>query len=134
MQRRLGKKNTPKDPSFLKISAACGKIEQFIESIFPTPTDPITIERQRQLAATGETPEEAAAAKKEMFLLIAAVVGTLTVISAFMIFLAWLAGARFDLAFQDMKGTLSKVANMGELQASTTPLVEKVAEAAHGEL
>lgn len=61
------------------------KIEQFIESIFPTPTDPVAIERQRQLAATGETPEEAAVAKKEMLLLIAAVVGTLTVISAFMV-------------------------------------------------
>jgi len=61
------------------------KIDQFIESIFPTPTDAVAIERQRQLAATGETPEEAAAAKKEMMFLIAAVIGTLTVISMFMV-------------------------------------------------
>ncbi|RPB28722.1 farnesyl-diphosphate farnesyltransferase [Terfezia boudieri ATCC MYA-4762] len=103
--KKIREKNTPKDPNFLNISAACGRIDQFIESIFPTTTDAVAIERQRQLAATGETPEEAAAAKKEMMFLIAAVIGTLTVISMFMIFLAWLAGARFDLAFQDMKGT-----------------------------
>jgi len=62
--KKIREKNTPYDPNFLKISAACGRIDQFIESIFPTPTDPVVIERQRQLAATGETPEEAAAAKK----------------------------------------------------------------------
>jgi len=54
-----------------------------------------------------------------------------------MIFLAWLAGARFDLAFQDMKGTLSKVANIGEPLAVTAPFAEKVTGTiapAHGDL
>ena len=101
--KKIRAKNTPKDPNFLRISVACGKvtpipcnasrihslsinqIDQFIESIFPTPIDPAVIERRRQLEATGETPEEAAAAKKEMLLLIAAVIGTLTLISAFMV-------------------------------------------------
>lgn len=32
----IRKKNRPQDPNFLKISIACGKVEQFIESIFPT--------------------------------------------------------------------------------------------------
>lgn len=32
----IRKKNRPQDPNFLKISIACGKIEQFIESIFPS--------------------------------------------------------------------------------------------------
>ncbi|KAF8475989.1 isoprenoid synthase domain-containing protein [Kalaharituber pfeilii] len=135
--KKIRQKNTPKDPNFLRISTACAKIDQFIESIFPTPTDPAVIARQRQLEATGETPEEAALAKKEMMMLIAAVIGTLSVISAFMIFLAWLAGARFDLAFQDMKGTLSKVANLGEAQAPasmTTLVAETVTTAAHVEL
>jgi farnesyl-diphosphate farnesyltransferase len=34
--RAIRKKNRPQDPNFLKISIACGKVEQFIESIFPT--------------------------------------------------------------------------------------------------
>ena len=32
----IRRKNVPQDPNFLKISIACGKIEQFIESIFPS--------------------------------------------------------------------------------------------------
>ena len=34
--RSIHKKNTTTDPNFLKISIACGKVEQFIESIFPS--------------------------------------------------------------------------------------------------
>lgn len=34
--RRISKKNDPRDPHFLEISAACGKIEQFIETLFPS--------------------------------------------------------------------------------------------------
>ena len=32
----IRRKNVPQDPNFLKVSIACGKIEQFIESIFPS--------------------------------------------------------------------------------------------------
>ena len=32
----IRKKNRPQDPNFLKISIACGKVEQFIESMFPS--------------------------------------------------------------------------------------------------
>jgi hypothetical protein len=34
--KSIRKKNRPQDPNFLKISIACGKIDQFVESIFPT--------------------------------------------------------------------------------------------------
>ncbi len=34
--RRIHQKNDPRDPHFTAISLQCGKIEQFIESIFPT--------------------------------------------------------------------------------------------------
>lgn len=33
--RRIHQKNNPKDPNFLNISVACGKIERYIESIYP---------------------------------------------------------------------------------------------------
>lgn len=101
----IHKKNTPKDPNFLKISAACGKVcsqpifsprrgftniiqlqvEQFIESIFPTPKSSDEIEARRQMDATGETPEQAAEAKKEIFMLVAAIIATLFAISALMV-------------------------------------------------
>lgn len=45
--RRIHMKNTPRDPNFLKISIACGKIEQFIESIFPS-QDPKAIREAQE--------------------------------------------------------------------------------------
>ena len=45
--RRIHKKNTPKDPNFLKISIACGKVEQFIENIFPS-QDPKAIKAAQE--------------------------------------------------------------------------------------
>lgn len=34
--REIHQKNVPQDPNYLKISIVCGKIEQFIDSIFPS--------------------------------------------------------------------------------------------------
>jgi farnesyl-diphosphate farnesyltransferase len=97
------------------------QVEQWIEGVFPTPQDPAVIAQQRQMQATGETLEEAAANRKEMMLLVGAVVVTLLGISLLMvsiphsspltesaltkdwqIFGAWLMGARFDIAFQEL--------------------------------
>ena len=36
--RKIHAKNKPTDPSFMEISIACGKIERFIETIFPSQT------------------------------------------------------------------------------------------------
>jgi farnesyl-diphosphate farnesyltransferase len=101
--RIIHEKNTPKDPNFLKISVACGKVslfslsnypnytdldpqvEQWIENVFPTPQDPAVIAQQRQMQQTGETPEEAAANRKEMMLLVGAVVVMLVGISSLMV-------------------------------------------------
>jgi len=107
--RKIHKKNNPKDPNFLQISIACGKIEQFIESIFPT-QDPKAL----SLLHKGEIgPEdakkkaEAAEANKDVFYLILAVIGTLLFISALMIGAAYLAGARFDVAVSELtKGNI----------------------------
>ena len=48
----IRKKNNPRDPCFLKISIQCGKIEQFIESVFPSQTAEDA--RARQAAALSE--------------------------------------------------------------------------------
>ncbi|KAL7276923.1 bifunctional farnesyl-diphosphate farnesyltransferase/squalene synthase [Rhizina undulata] len=84
-------------------------VEQFIESIFPTPKDPKAIEVARQREVSGETPEQAAEARKEILYLTLAVVATLGILSALMIFVAWVMGARFDIAFTELQSFPSKL-------------------------
>jgi len=107
--KRINKKNTPKDPNFLAISIACGKVEQFIESIYPT-QDPkaITLQLKGEVSAAEEKKKaEDSEAKKDVFYLLLAVMGTLAIISGVMIGVAYLAGARFDVALgQLIKGQI----------------------------
>ncbi|KAF1990290.1 squalene synthetase [Aulographum hederae CBS 113979] len=101
--RKIHKKNDPRDPSFLKISIACGKIEQFIESIFPT-------QKPKEITGKPVLDEKAKAEKDEAYwdgiYMAAAAGGALLFVTFFMFFIAWMAGARFDLAFSSMKDTL----------------------------
>ncbi|KAI6710711.1 hypothetical protein JHW43_006769 [Diplocarpon mali] len=101
--RRIQKRNTPKDPNYLEISIACAKIEQFIESIFPT-QDPqvLSLLHKGEIDATSEKKAEDSEAKKDLFFLLLAVLGTLFVISGLMIGAAYLAGARFDIAISEL--------------------------------
>ncbi|KAK7962748.1 squalene synthase [Apiospora aurea] len=102
--RRIAKKNDPRDPHFLEISAACGKIEQFIETLFPT-QDP------KKAALLAEQQNEQAGAEfKENLILVGGIVGVLLFISILMIGVAWLCGARFDLMFNGDNQTISSVA------------------------
>jgi farnesyl-diphosphate farnesyltransferase len=108
--RIIHKKSTPSDPNFLAISVACGKIEQFIESIFPTggkTTAEAKLEAER--AATGQpmTAEE----RSEMYWTYAAIVGLWLVILAVMSSLAWMLGARFDLVFAHIKEVMTGIVN-----------------------
>lgn len=101
--RAIHRKNTPSDPNFLKISIACGKIEQFIESVFPT-QDPEALARK----ARGEPadPKKAAAdaeARKDMLYTIGFMVLLLSVITAIMLTIAWFGGARFDIALSQLR-------------------------------
>lgn len=98
--RVIHEKNTPKDPNFLKISVACGKVEQWIENVYPSPK---VVSADKTISGNEESSEEAAAAKKEAIMMVAAVFGTLIVLSSLMIFLAWMMGARFDLAWSHLK-------------------------------
>ncbi|KAH9825633.1 putative squalene synthase [Teratosphaeria destructans] len=109
--RKIHKRNKPSDPHFLDISIACGKIERFIETIFPTQT-PRTLPagQQTAVAARTLTPEEQAKkdkeeaeTKQEMFYIMAAVFITLFFITACMFGAAWFFGARFDLAFASLR-------------------------------
>lgn len=103
--RRIHKKNTPKDPNFLQISIACAKVEQFIESIYPTqdPKALALIHKGAVPPVDAKKAEEDAEAKKDVFYLMIAVLGTLLFISALMLGAAYLAGARFDIAISELK-------------------------------
>ncbi|KAL1984307.1 hypothetical protein VTN96DRAFT_9265 [Rasamsonia emersonii] len=105
--RRIHQKNTPKDPNFLKISIACGKIERFVETLFPSQT---AEDAHRKIAGKSSEEEEkkkreAAEAREDMFMIMGIMAVIVTVVTGLMLGAAWLMGARFDLAFKElMKG------------------------------
>jgi len=125
--RRIAKKNTPKDPNFFQISITCGKIEQFIEAMFPT-QDPKALTQLYK----GEIPDavakkadDDAESKRDVFYLMVAVLGTLLLISGIMFGVAYLAGARFDVAIDEFKK--GKFFPKGD-----TPTVTKIIEVPSG--
>jgi farnesyl-diphosphate farnesyltransferase len=107
--RQIHRKQTPKDPNFLAISIALGKIEQFIESVFPTSTQP-SLQRSTPGAERGAlqaggppmTDEE----RKELYWIYAAIGGMWVLLFIIISFIAWLCGARFDLVFADVRRVL----------------------------
>ncbi|KAI9785568.1 MAG: bifunctional farnesyl-diphosphate farnesyltransferase/squalene synthase [Peltula sp. TS41687] len=111
--RIIHQKNTPKDPNHLKISIACGKIEQFIESIFPS-QDP---KKLAEAANPSSEKAKEAEARKDMLYMIGSMLMVLMFISMVMIIVAYFAGARFDImASEIMKGRLSRP-NQAEAEA-----------------
>ena len=125
--RRIDKKNSPKDPNFLNISIACSKVEQFIESLYPS-QDPKVLAQLAKDGGSGVVVTDKAnaiddQAKSGVFYLLLAVLGTLFFISAIMVSLpslsrhnlltlikigiAYWAGARFDVALGELtKGNI----------------------------
>ncbi|KAF7549148.1 hypothetical protein G7Z17_g6562 [Cylindrodendrum hubeiense] len=95
--RKIQKKNDPRDPSYLAISEQCGKIEQFIETLFPR-QDPkkLAVEtKQKKNDQPTMDPGEAA-------VLFGVVIMSLLAISGIMIGTAWFFGARFDNIFSEL--------------------------------
>ncbi|KAI0377559.1 farnesyl-diphosphate farnesyltransferase [Hypomontagnella monticulosa] len=92
--RRIAKKNDPRDPHFLEISVACGKIEQFIETLFPS-QDP----RKLQAIQEAQGQEGVQSDTWDALLLVGAVLFVLFFVSGLMLGLAWFFGARFDIIF-----------------------------------
>jgi len=102
----IRRKNRPQDPNFLKISIACGKVEQFIESIFPS-HGAEAIQTQNKLDEARIVVKQKAKVEgpstKETLMLMGAVFSMLMLITFCMLGIAWLCGARFDVAFEDIK-------------------------------
>ncbi|RHZ64356.1 Delta(24)-sterol C-methyltransferase [Aspergillus turcosus] len=103
--REIHKKNTPKDPNFLQIGIACGKIEKFIETIFPSQSAEEA--NRRVLGQKSEAEQEKARLEAETrkdVLFMMALMGVIVVfVSIVMIGFAWYFGARFDLAWQELR-------------------------------
>ncbi|CAI6336045.1 unnamed protein product [Periconia digitata] len=130
--RKIHQKNNFTDPNFLKISIACGKIEQFIETIFPSQKPPIDAKQNPASAQEAERlKKEAEEAKWDNIYMIGAVVATIFVITGTMLLTAWLAGARFDIAFAQFKQQIGQLLGSGDLRNSTSP---KVSPEGHSEL
>lgn len=85
----IRKKNRPQDPNFLKISIACGKVEQFIESIFPTQKVENLIAQNKADEARAviaqRSKEPGGASTKETFMLMGAVMSMLIFITLCMV-------------------------------------------------
>ncbi|KIW17644.1 farnesyl-diphosphate farnesyltransferase [Exophiala spinifera] len=120
----IRKKNRPQDPNFLKISIACGKIEQFIESIFPS-------QKIADVLAKGKAEEAKAqpGEKGDTLILFGAVATMLVVVAFSMLFVAWMLGARYDTVYAEFKNLLGEFSAQFSGRSITTG-----AENGHGEL
>jgi farnesyl-diphosphate farnesyltransferase len=106
LTRKIHKKNTPKDPNFLKISMACGKIEKFIETIFPSQNAEEANRRVQGVLSEEQLKkrEEDAENKSDVYFMMALMGCIVLFVAGTMMFFAWLMGARFDLAFKELMG------------------------------
>jgi farnesyl-diphosphate farnesyltransferase len=87
--RRIRTKNTPRDPNFVDIGIACGKVEQFIESAYPS-RDLKGLARLAGDGGCGVVATDKAEAldeqaKSDVFYILLAVLGTLFLISAILV-------------------------------------------------
>ncbi|KAI0804443.1 isoprenoid synthase domain-containing protein [Xylaria sp. FL0064] len=116
--RRIAQKNDPRDPHYLEISMALGKLEQFIETLFPSQK----VQQVKALHAEQTQQSGSSGDFWEGLLLIAAVLFVLLLISGLMLGAAWAMGARWDTF---LSGTVaSKVEEAAKITAKLT----------HGEL
>ncbi|EUC38791.1 hypothetical protein COCCADRAFT_82062 [Bipolaris zeicola 26-R-13] len=124
--RKIAKKNNPHDPNFLKISITLGKIEQFIESIFPSQQPPPDRKAPATIEEAMKKQKEDAEANWDLIYVVAAVIGTVLVMTSLMLFIAYLAGARFDIAWSQAKTDLGKL--LGGAASTAPAQVTKVLE------
>lgn len=90
--RSIHKKNSPKDPNFLKISIACGKIEKFVESLFPSQSPDALVKNQPKAPVKSEKEIEAEKeSRQDMWILMVAVVAFMAIISIIMVSLPFTA-------------------------------------------
>ncbi|KAH0492462.1 hypothetical protein TgHK011_007415 [Trichoderma gracile] len=113
--RRIQKKNDPRDPNFLAISARCAKIEQFIETLFPR-QDPKKLAQEARAKQT----QEPTMSTSETAIMIGVVLAVLLTMTGLMVGIAWFMGARFDNTFSDTAKLFSSSAGSAGSPTSIT--------------
>ncbi|KAK1247237.1 hypothetical protein MKX07_002146 [Trichoderma sp. CBMAI-0711] len=113
--RRIQKKNDPRDPNFLAISARCAKIEQFIETLFPR-QDPKKLSQEARAKQT----QEPTMSTSETAIMIGVVLAVLLTMTGLMVGIAWFMGARFDNTFSDTAKLFSSSAGSAGSPTSIT--------------
>ncbi|CAK7272082.1 bifunctional farnesyl-diphosphate farnesyltransferase/squalene synthase [Sporothrix epigloea] len=95
--RRIHKKNDPRDPLYTAISLQCSKIEQFIESIFPTQDVKKIQEEQTSTAAVaGAAPADKTMHWSDGMVLIGCMAGMMLIVGGLMVGSAWILSANID--------------------------------------
>lgn len=115
--RRIAQKNDPRDPHFLEISMALGKLEQFIETLFPSQN----VNHVKALHAE-QVNQSSSGDFWESLMLVATVLFFLLLVSGLMLGVAWAMGARWDTILSN--GFASSVEEAAKITAKIT----------HGEL
>jgi len=129
--RKIAKKNNPHDPNFLNISVTLGKIEQFIESIFPSQQPPVDKKSPASVEEAAKKKKEASEARWDLIYMMTAVLGTVGVLTFFMLFVAYLFGARFDIAYYQIKEQMGELLGWNAQPAQVTQVHVK---SGHSEL
>ncbi|KAF3762142.1 farnesyl-diphosphate farnesyltransferase [Cryphonectria parasitica EP155] len=101
--RRIHRKADPRDPSYLAICIQCGKIEQFIERIFPT-QDVAKLSDEEKAKAKQRELDKSTDQKEAMYLILAVVL-VLVLVGSLMVGLAWFMGAKFTEAIDKVPTT-----------------------------
>ncbi|OAR00297.1 hypothetical protein LLEC1_03793 [Akanthomyces lecanii] len=99
--RRIHKKNDPRDPNFLAISARCAKIEQFIETLYPK-QDPVKLNaanKKRQMDEPTADPGEGFV----LWMVVLLSLGFMALVMTGQVGIAWFFGADFSSTFSDVK-------------------------------
>lgn len=118
--RKIAKRNNPHDPNFLKISVTLGRIEQFIESIFPSQQPPVDKKSPASVEEAERKRKEDYEARWDLIYMVSAVLLTVGVITFIMLFVAYLAGARFDIAYHQFKAQMGQLLGFGGEPAQVT--------------
>ncbi|KAM5470849.1 bifunctional farnesyl-diphosphate farnesyltransferase/squalene synthase [Microsporum audouinii] len=121
--RAIHQKNTSRDPNFLKISIACGhvgsplsfstyiiliqrgQVEKVVERIFPSQSPEAAARRLTNEKSADELAKDKAdaEARQDTMYIILTIFGVLVFVTFTMFFVAWIFGARFDLALEEFK-------------------------------
>lgn len=121
--RLIHQRNHPSDPNFLRISQLCGKIEQWVIDVIPpisaTPKQVAWARAEERARHNGMTVEEQKQADKDMKIVIACVVAFWVGLGLLMAFVAWLLGARYDLAWAELTGRDMPVSTVVEKVVSS---------------